>query len=158
MKHGYILLWPHGMKNKDNILEIINNKFKVVYHKSFEVDNLEKFMYSLYTKENKAFIRSKNNFLLKKCKDKQIYLYIFENHLNDIKLYNDTKKSETEWDLKIHIRNLYNPKFSNKNRRIKPLDKGISHDHVIHSSDTSEEMPHICSLLKIDYNKICVNK
>ena len=33
--------------------------------------------------------------------------------------------------------------------RILPLDKGVSHDHIIHCTDTSIEVPYICNLLNI---------
>ncbi len=154
MKYSYILVWPHGIKYKDDILGMISDKYKVVYDKSFKIDQLEKFVLSLYTKESKANIKNKNKFLLKNNKNGEIYLYIFDNHLNDIKLYNDIHKSESEWDLKIQIRNAFNPKLPNVKKRILPLDKGVSHDHVIHSSDTSEDTEHICKLLEIDLGEL----
>ena len=53
--------------------------------------------------------------------------------------------------MKKMILNLYNPKLPNPNQRIMPLKKGVSHNHVIHSSDLSREVPEFCKMLNINY-------
>jgi len=155
MKYGYILLWPHGFHHKDEIMTKISEKYKIIYHNNFKIDDLENFVILLYAKENKAHIQNKTKFLLNNNKSGQIYLYIFENEENDIIRYGKIKKSKKVEELKINIRNLYNPKLSNPYQRIMPLNIGVSHDHVIHSTDLSIEVPNICKLLKLDYEQIC---
>ena len=56
MKHGFILLWPHGFKYKEQILTKIAEKYKIIYHNSFKINNLENFVMSLYVNENSDII------------------------------------------------------------------------------------------------------
>ena len=51
---------------------------------------------------------------------------------------NVTKCEQIE-KCKIRIRNKFNPKLSDNNKRIVPLDKGVSHNHIIHSTDIPSE-------------------
>ena len=157
MKHAFILLWPHGFKYKEQILIKIAEKYKIIYHNSFKINNLENFVLSLYLNENPEHIKNKNKFLLNNNKNGQIYVYIFENEEDDVSLYGNILKSKGVEDLKINLRNLYNPKLPNPHKRILPLKKGVSHHHVIHSSDLSSEVINFCKLLNINYENICSN-
>jgi hypothetical protein len=49
--------------------------------------------------------------------------------------------------IKIKIRNRFNPRHSNKEFQIPPLDKGVSHEHVIHASDYEEQVDYTLKLL-----------
>ena len=84
MKHAFILLWPHGFKYKEQIFTKIAEKYKIIYHNSFTINNLEKFVMSLYVNENPEHIKNKNKFLLTNNQNGQIYVYIFQNEENDI--------------------------------------------------------------------------
>lgn len=151
MKHAFILLWPHGFQYNEQIFTKIAEKYKIIYHNSFKINNLENFVMNLYVNENPEHIKNKNKFLLTNNQNGQIYVYIFQNEENDIELYGNTLKSKGVEDLKIYLRNLYNPKLPNPNQRIMPLKKGVSHNHVIHSSDLSREVPEFCKMLNINY-------
>jgi len=89
--------------------------------------------------------------------NRDVYLYIFENEEEDVVLYGNTLKSQGVENLKRYIRNCYNPKLDDPNKRIAPLNSGVSHNHVIHSSDLFSEVSHICSLFNLNYKKICKN-
>ena len=149
MKHGCILLWPHGYSYKDQILIIISKKYKIIYHNSFKIDDLQSFVIKIYKGEDINNIRNKIKYLLSNNDNGKIYLYIFENEETDIQYYRKVFSSKGVKYLKNLIRNLYNPKLSNPEQRILPLDKGVSHDHIIHCTDTSVEVPYICNLLNI---------
>ena len=49
----------------------------------------------------------------------------------------NVKKNECKnlFEIKKEIRNEFNPKFDDPELEIIPLNKGVSHDHVIHSSE-----------------------
>ncbi|MDY6838318.1 MAG: hypothetical protein SWH78_10115 [Thermodesulfobacteriota bacterium] len=49
--------------------------------------------------------------------------------------------------IKINIRNQYNPRHPDKSFRIHPLHRGVSHDHVIHSSDSEEQVDYFLKIL-----------
>ena len=53
-------------------------------------------------------------------------------------------------DTKTIIRNKYNPPFDDKNKRILPLDVGVSHDHCIHGSDYESQVRHVLKVLKLE--------
>ena len=83
--------------------------------------------------------------LKKKC-----ILVIFKNH--NLNLNNENKCQSIE-KLKWCIRNEFNPKHTNSNFQISPkLEKGITHDHVIHTSDTEKETINILKFLKLETN------
>ena len=59
MKHAFILLWPHGFKYKEQIFTKIAEKYKIIYHNSFKINNLENFVMNLYVNENPEHINKK---------------------------------------------------------------------------------------------------
>ena len=52
--------------------------------------------------------------------------------------------------VKIFLRNKYNPKHEDRNFIIKPLNKGVSHNHIIHSSDNEHQVDFILKLIGYD--------
>jgi len=157
MKYGCILVWPHGFTYRQEIFNKISEKYKIIWHNSFKILNLDEFIMKLYKNEQDLeHIRGKNKFLLKQL-NRDVYLYIFENEEEDVVLYGNTPKSQGVENLKRYIRNCYNPKLDDPNKRIAPLNSGVSHNHVIHSSDLFSEVSHICSLFNLNYKKICKN-
>ena len=142
----FFLIWPNGMDKKQQILNLIPNK---IFVKDFEIDNLEKFIFKLYVNENHKHLKCKIDYLknYKKCK---ICVCIVEHKSFDVIKIGKTKKSKYIEELKIKIRNLYNPKFDDNNKRIAPLEKGVSHNHIIHSSDTSKCTVHLLNILEIN--------
>ena len=69
----------------------------------------------------------------------------------------DTKKNKNIEFVKREIRNKFNPKFQDNNKKIFPLNKGVSHNHVIHSNDLPEEFEIIKNIL-IKYKKYKIFK
>ncbi len=59
------------------------------------------------------------------------------------------RKAQCEYivEIKNRIRNLYNPKHNNPDFQILPLDKGVSHEHVIHASDYEDQVDYYLKLL-----------
>jgi len=49
--------------------------------------------------------------------------------------------------IKIKIRNRYNPRHPDKTFRIPPLERGVTHEHVIHTSDYEEQVDYVLKLL-----------
>jgi len=93
----FFLIWPHGLKYKDQIFGMINNNFIIKIY----LLNMDPTVYII-------FVESTNN------KDVNI--------------------------LKWRIREQFNPKFEDLTfQPHKALSPGITHNHVIHSSDIPEE-------------------
>ena len=53
-------------------------------------------------------------------------------------------------DLKIRIRNAFNPRFADPSQKIAPLNAGVSHEHCIHGSDYEEQTEYVLKLLNLD--------
>ena len=52
-------------------------------------------------------------------------------------------------ELKVKIRNRFNPPFPDKNHQILPLNKGVSHEHVIHGTDYQSQVDYLLQYLKL---------
>ena len=50
--------------------------------------------------------------------------------------------------IKIKIRNQFNPKHTDRNFHKDPLNQGISHDHVVHTSDYEKQVDYFLRLVE----------
>ena len=50
-------------------------------------------------------------------------------------------------EIKNAVRNRFNPRHADPNFQLAPLDLGVSHEHVIHASDTEEQTDYYLKLL-----------
>lgn len=145
----YFVIYEHGLKYYDEICEIIK-KNEVRIDKKIHLDlpknKFQEFIFDIYPDTYKDHIISKNKYIIDVSQKKEsvraaIILVSIKNwtYMND-------KCKEIEL-LKRNIRNLYNPKFNDVNKQIQPLNKGVSHDHIIHSIDFPNEFTPIYSVL-----------
>ena len=89
---------------------------------------------------------------LKICLD---IINLIQNKLYDFKKFifktiqsSEYKEYKEIEDIKINKKNQFNPKLSDKNKTIYPLRKGVSHYHVIHSSDYEFDIVKLEFILK----------
>lgn len=144
------IIWCHGIQYYDRIFEMIRQFNKILYIKKIKITNLDIFLNTIYEFDNslKEHIKAKSKHLYQF--EKKCILVIFKNY--DLNLNNDNKCQSIE-KLKWSIRNEFNPRHTNSNYQISPkLEKGITHDHVIHTSDTEKETINILKFLKLNTN------
>jgi len=144
------IIWCHGIQYYDRIFEIIRQFNTILYINKINITNLDIFLNKIYEFDNslKQHIKTKSKHLYQF--EKKCILVIFKNH--DLNLNNE-KKCQSIEKLKWCIRNEFNPKHTNSNFQISPkLEKGITHDHVIHTSDTEKETINILKFLKFKTN------
>lgn len=128
----FYLIWDHGLQYKDQIIGMIKECFPIVEEKFIDlktISNLQKFIDKLYSldTQNKLHIKAKTAHLFKF--NPQVYI-----------IFVDSKNNDEINKLKWKIREKYNPRFPNpKYQPHKALPPGITHDHVIHSSDNTKE-------------------
>ena len=141
------------MTHKDEILDILRNEesLKIIRIESRTVKNMKKFVFDLYGCDTVP---------IEHLHAKLKYLFLVKPEIMAVfvKNYNPQempavqgafRKVQCQYinQIKIKIRNLYNPRHPDKDFQIKPLDKGISHEHVIHASDYEEQVDYFLKIL-----------
>ena len=152
--YNSIIIWGHGIEYMDDIIDSLRNNIDcdILNIREVRVNNMDDFINNCYKLEmiNKNHIAAKTNYL-KKVKPNIIHILI-KNYGVKYKKYGSgsfeviTDENLVNWKWKIRER--FNPR--QKNFKRKPLSEGITHNHVIHLTDTSEE----CNEL----SKYCLNK
>ena len=149
----YFVIYDHGI---DYYYEICNkiqySQIRIDEKINLQIpnDKFEKFIFDIYPDTNKKHILDKNQYILNISKKNGTTRASIL--LVSIDKWSHMEKKCKEIELvKREIRNLYNPKFENINKQIKPLNKGVSHNHVIHSTDLPKEFTPIYSIID-NYN------
>jgi len=152
--YNSIIVWGHGIKYILDILNTISNNINctILNIKRESINNYEKFIKNIYKLEmvNSNHIFCKTQYL-KSVKNEYFHILI-KNHGSNIKQYGKgTFKvfaDENIVNLKWQIREKYNPKL--KDTKLQPsknLPPGISHNHIIHITDSNEECVEVCKFV-----------
>lgn len=153
----YFVIYEHGIQYKNNICKEIENaniRIDETYDIELPTSIFKEFIMDIYPDSNKKHIIDKNNYIIKKSKNKEKVKASIV--LVSISKWNIMGNKCKEIELvKRKIRNLYNPKFEDINKKINPLEKGVSHNHVIHSTDHPKEFIPIY-IIKKKYNKYII--
>jgi hypothetical protein len=152
--YNSIIIWGHGIEYMDNIINSLKDNIDcdILNIKKIAVVNINDFINNCYKLEmiNKNHIIAKTNYL-KKVEPNVIHVLI-KNYGVKYKTYGSGSfkviSDENIVNWKWKIREKFNPKQENFKKE--PLSKGISHNHVIHLTDTTEECNELC--------KYCLNK
>ena len=165
MRQDYFIIWPHGLKYVPDIIKTMRDEYSeqfFIRHSArykIEPDRIESFFNSLYQAEVAEHIRGKTahirDYINKEKNPSHIHLIKFDNlHPDEKTFYGGPNKCAHVERLKIHFRNKFNPKFPNSTKQIFPLDKGVSHDHIIHSSDNAEDIARLDNILSTYTEKL----
>lgn len=158
----FFILYPNGLSYCEDVYNILKNNFVVIKILELNIQNKDLddiFFNYLYRNENKLHIQGKLRYMMpffsQKCFKIKIILIDDEKEI----FFNDRgkKKNKNIEMIKREIRNKFNPKFDDINKQIYPLEKGVSHNHVIHSNDTPEEYKIIENII-IKYKKYNIIK
>ena len=144
----YFVIYEHGINHKNDICkENKNANIRIDETCNIELDSnkFKDFIMDIYPDSNKKHIIDKNKYIIKNSKNKEkVKACII---LVSISKWNPMNNKCKEIELvKRKIRNLYNPKFQDINKQQNPLEKGVSHNHVIHSIDHPNEFIPIYSI------------
>jgi len=144
--YNSIIVWGHGLEYILDILNTINNSINctILNIKRGNINNYENFIKNIYKLEmvNSGHIFSKTQYL-KSVKNEYLHILI-KNYGSNIKQYGEGSfkvfADENIVNLKWKLREKYNPKFKDSNLQpSKNLSPGISHNHIIHVTDSNEE-------------------
>ncbi len=146
MRYDFFIVWGNGLLHLDEIVKIIEERFNVIYEKDIVFSNTRSFIIGLYACDNAPIqhILSKSKYLHNS--PKKAYFMLVENH--DVREHptKTGKQCGNIQEVKIKIRNKFNPRWANGKQTL-PLDKGVSHDHVIHTSDYESQVDHVLKYL-----------
>ena len=149
----YFIVYDHGI-DKLNLIcdEIKQNNIRLDKKILMDLPTNEfnNFVFNLYKNEPYRHIKAKNDYIIQKSKEKNsvkiAILLVSLPKWNIMKVGSCVKSIEIE-SLKRKFRNLYNPKFPDLNKQISPLDKGVSHNHIIHSTDHPKEFKSVYEIV-----------
>jgi len=169
MRQDFFIIWPHGLKHVPNMVKTMKGEYKDQFsirnsvRYEIKLENMETFFDTLYRTEDNNHIRAKTQHIISYVKNSSkpahVHLIEFDNLQPNVKTFYDgiSKKCANVEALKIRFRNSYNPRFPNSQTQILPLDKGVSHDHIIHSSDKGEDITHMREVFMRYTEKVKLN-
>jgi hypothetical protein len=124
-----------------------DSNFDIIFMRNKKIDDIQKFITDTYACDTVPWrhLVSKTKYLLKSANEAFFILTRNRNPDEAIKGKESFRhlQSNTVVKLKEIIRNKFNPKFEDENKRIPPLDIGVSHEHVIHASDYESQVNHM---------------
>jgi len=149
----FYIIYPEGLKYSDEIEGIIIDNFELFKNIDIDIkknDINDFFLNYLYKNEPRGHILGKINYLINNLSNSPIFkIKILMVNDKKERFFNDrgTQKNENIETVKREIRNKFNPEFDDKNKQIFPLNKGVSHNHVIHSNDLPKEFEIIKNII-----------
>ena len=138
-----ILIWGHGLKYFNNILNDIrvNRDFEIVKIQKHKIKSMKAFVKEIYSYDYAPFwhLRAKTKYLLK---TPQEVCFIFIKNFNPDEDFLDEgsfrhKESLTLKAFKEKLRDKYNP-YEHEKR---------THNHVVHATDSQEQTEHMLHYL-----------
>ncbi|EKF9988718.1 ParB N-terminal domain-containing protein [Vibrio cholerae] len=137
------IIWPHGLKNKKGIIELISKDFDVLYIKQIKVRSMKGFVKAVYNFDYAPFVHLKNKTKYLEGIGNDVMCIVVRNKKPELDLFDVGKFRHIECtkvkSKKAQIRNKYNPR----------LDGKLSEEHVIHASDNEQQSYDIMRLFKI---------
>lgn len=152
-RYDFFTIWGNALTHKDEILDILRNEdsLKIIRIESRTVKNMKKFIFDLYRCDTVPIehLRAKLKYLFLV---KPEIMVVFVKNYNPQEMQAGQgafRKVQCQYinQIKIRIRNQYNPRHPDKKFQIKPLNKGVSHEHVIHASDYEEQVDYFLKML-----------
>ena len=152
-RYDFFTIWGNGLTHKDDILDILRKEdsLKIIRIESRTVKTMKKFIFDLYRCDTVPIwhLRAKLKYLFLV---KPEILVVFVKNYNPQEMpagQGEFRKVQCQYinQIKIRIRNQYNPRHPDKTFQIKPLNKGVSHEHVIHASDYEEQVDYFLKML-----------
>ena len=152
-RYDFFTIWGNGLRHAEAILDILRKEkdLEIIRIEKRRIKNMKKFVFDLYRCDTVPIwhLRSKLKYLFKV--QPEILIVFVKNH-NPQELATGQgpfRKVQCHYinQIKIGIRNLYNPRHPDKNFQIKPLNKGVTHEHVIHASDYEEQVDYFLKML-----------
>jgi hypothetical protein len=151
------MTWGNGVSELSGIHKLIrdDSNFEIIRIKRFDIrpEKMGQFIESVYSCDTVPIehLRSKTRYLLN-CPP-VVFFTLVRNIEPDEQYFGEGNFRHIQCTkvklLKEKIRNLYNPRHSDKNFRIPPLDFGVTHEHCIHASDYESQVEYMLKFLDL---------
>ena len=152
-RYHFLTIWPNGYEHIDEILDLLreDEAIEIITIRKHCIKNMRKFVFDLYACDYVPVehLYAKLKYLFK-LKPEVINVFVKNYQPEEIikgKPPFRKKQCLKMVELKNTIRNRFNPRHADPNFRIAPLDRGVSHEHVVHASDTEEQTDYYLKLL-----------
>lgn len=151
MRVDFFIIWEHGFPYFVDILKMLSCsalEISDIKEYSFSEDDFHTFVLSLYSAEKREHIFQKTKYIMSQSKhgSRIKVIEVMNMFPRSRGFYGGPAKCETVERFKIKVRNAYNPRDSKVHTY--PLDNGVSHNHIIHSSDNEDDIHHLHSILR----------
>lgn len=152
-RYDFFSVWSNGIPIIDEILGILREEpyIEIVNIKHHKIKSLKKFMYDYYGIDPVPVqhLHAKLAYLFR-LKPEMINIVVRNFNAQEIPVGEGKyRKTQCQYivNIKKRIRNEYNPKHADPEFHKPPLNKGVSHEHVVHSSDFEEQTDYCLKLL-----------
>ena len=151
----FFTVWSHGLFHIDEILSLLrkDENIEILRIERNTFKNIRRFIFDFYGSDAVpvSHLRAKLAYLFQQRGPKEV-INIFVKNYNPQEVWvgsHPFRKEQCQYivEIKKQIRNLYNPKAKDPNFCVFPLDKGVSHEHMIHASDREEQVDYYLKLL-----------
>jgi len=155
-RYHFFTIWPNGQEYIDEILAMLraDEAFDIITIRKHHARSMRKLVFDLYACDYVPMehLRAKLKYLFK-LKPEVINVFVKNYRYEEIDTGNppfQKKQCLKMVEIKNAVRNRFNPRHADPNFRIAPLDRGVSHEHVIHASDTEKQTDYYLKLLGFD--------
>jgi hypothetical protein len=153
MRYDYFIIWGNGINHIPAIVDMItrHSNFKIIFESLIQTKDQKTLIQGIYESDTVPWshLVAKSKYLINA--EKKIYFILTENKEPDSKSVGRGafrhEQCQKVTQLKTEIRNTFNPK--NKEINTAPLNPGVSHEHVIHSSDYPSQVEHVLDFLEL---------
>ncbi|GJL64047.1 MAG: hypothetical protein NPIRA04_27010 [Nitrospirales bacterium] len=156
MRYDNFIIWGNGIDHVPEIVNMIRSdgNFSIVLMKTFHINNMEEFIKTIYGCDPYPWehLIAKTQYLLKSLPE---IVFVLVKNKNPNEIIKDNGVFEhvecmNVVNLKIKVRNAFNPKFDEPSRQVLPLDVGVSHEHCIHGSDNEKQTDYVLKALELE--------
>ncbi len=137
------IIWPHGLKNKNEIIGVISEDFNVLYIKQINVKSMRRFVKEVYNFDYAPIIHLKNKTKYLETVGCDVMCIVVRNINPELEFFDVGKFRHIECAKiklkKLQIRQKFNP----------VVDGHLSEEHVVHASDNEQQSWDIMRLFKV---------
>jgi len=145
-RYDFFLIWGHGLKYKDQIIELIANEknFEILIITKYQIKNIKSFIKKVYERDYVPYFHliGKTKYLMDTPKE---VMFIFLKNKNPQEIWKQGHNTgHIESEIISRHKNIIRDKFNEKKNDRK------TENHVIHASDNEMQVHHLLKFLGYD--------
>lgn len=156
MRYDFFMVWGNAISDFEEICSMIRSDggFDILRIAKFEINDMPAFVQEIYACDSVPMqhLIGKTRYLMQTRPE--VGFVLVKNKAPDEKLYGEGEFRHIQCakikKIKEEIRNRFNPKFSDPNKMVPPLNKGVSHQHCLHASDYESQVDHVLGFLQLN--------